>query len=136
MMNMKTCFMTGFSATLAVILGAILVIVGCGDDGSGPSGTEDIDVTGTWIQTDPCDPLMIFDLIQNGENLTGTARETTGAVLGPLSGTITGDSVYLELSLPLAHWFRYDLTISGDKMSGTWTSSTGMSGRLNMEKTS
>ena len=100
---------------MGVCLGLIVCMtVGCDDDDdNGPSGPEGINMTGTWTQTDLCDPLMVFDLTQDGENLTGTARDTTGAVLGPLSGTITGNSVFLEMPLPLDQWFRYDLTVSG-----------------------
>ena len=78
---------------LAAVVVSALVVVGCPP--AGPPGDGTVDVTGRWIQTDPCDPLMIFDLTQIGQTVTGVASETTGAALGPLTGTITLSLIHI-----------------------------------------
>ena len=133
-MKTKAYFENLFPPALALVFILNFAVSGCERDDNKDSDQEDIDVAGTWIQTDPCSVLLVFELTQDGENITGTARETPGEEVGPLTGTINGTSVFIEVSLPADYWFRYNLTVTGDKMSGTWTSKTGMSGSINMEK--
>ncbi len=136
-MKKKKIYIINVLPWLFMALTFFFFMGGCANDDNGSSGPEQIDLTGTWTQTDPCDILTIFDLTQEGKDLTGTQRASTGTVDGPLSGSVDGISVYLECTLPHNMWCKYDLTVSGDendKMSGSYTLSGGSTGSIHFEK--
>jgi len=126
----------GKTVVVSLVSGLVMLVSGCPNGGNGSSDGQasTTNVTGRWIQTDPCDPLMIFDLVQSGSDVTGTARESTGAQLGPLTGTLDGNRLTLDLTILAGYSTHFDMTVDGDRMSGSWTSTMGMSGLLNMLK--
>ena len=107
----------------------VLLVAACGGD-SGPTGTSAFNLTGTFIgsYTATLQPGTVFEgvfqLTQNGNNVTGTMTTNagrSGALAASLSGTrLTGTITFTDGCNGTAQTTA-DITNGGTRMAGNYT---------------
>jgi len=117
----------------------LALTAGCG--GGSPSGPSATDFSGTWSGTAtsnlaPSAPARIT-LTQSGNSLTGSW--SAGVNGGPLTGTVSGNYIAATVtpSDPTTCPFTMNATVSGNRMTGTYTTfncTAGFSGTIEASK--
>ena len=104
--------------TCAVVIAAILLIVGCATERERRAGTP-IDVTGVWtgvtVAPNGAYPISLT-LHQVGEAVTGTMIVGGSAPWnGPIEGTVSGN----DFTYRMRSGAGGDVVVNGDAMTGT-----------------
>lgn len=118
------------AAGMSVLLGALVVLMGC--DGSGSPGTVTVnDVNGTWTiairYDDGYQETWIMELSQDGSTIAGISYEAGYRYdSAQITGTVSGNSVTMRETWPGNTDYIYTGTITADgAMSGSLDAEDG-----------
>lgn len=122
--GMKTL---GRTQWIAIVIALMFALSACGSGGSEvPDDTDGppLDVAGEWSGTattvGECDDCgIMFDLVQDGTEVTGTSIDSHNAVTIDLSGTIVGSTLTLTHVGAGDNTIVHDGEVDGDTIAGT-----------------
>ena len=112
---------------VAVCCGIAVYLTGCEGDGDGRDNASSVDVTGTWHLSVSG---VVFTIAQTGNSVSGSGYDGNGdsfTVSGAVSGNVfTGRADYAKNGM----WAEWTVTVSGNTMTGSYTSWYGDSGTM------
>ena len=110
------------SPIILILMGSLIIIMGCAKSNWIQSTLVTVDVTGTWQSTEG--GFFELELVQQGSRVTGSLRRLGlppwGSVSGTLEGTVTGDMFRFKQTTGTSNT-EGDMTVVGDEMSGRVT---------------
>ena len=112
---------------VAVCCGVTVCLTGCEGDDDGSVDAASVDVTGTWHLSVSG---VVFTITQSGSSVSGSGYDGNGdtfTVSGSVSGNVfTGRGDYAQNGM----WAEWTVTVSGNTMTGSYTSWYGDSGTM------
>ena len=101
---------------ILVVVAALTSLVGCEGDSSGESGSNNVDMTGTWIS----EAGSVFNIQQSGITLTGTSSHP-GQRSHPLTGTVIDSHMMLTEDFGSYVVLRWEGDVSGNIVENVTT---------------